>query len=270
MENYPIYIDGEAIGELRVERRGVRTIFDAACKPRPELLRISVYGESPDETGTGYPAQEGYLGVLAPDSGELRLHRVLSRSDMRQFPPDIHYVGRAGAGINTGTTGHADSKSGTTAAGSDAVQQGQTYAKPEHTGPGQRESGHMEAMSNAQAQAETWRQAEEQGQAQPAQPGKADETDTEQPAPDQDIHTQPPVPSRQAQQDAAPAPDACTELVWYSSPDGVLVSFDGSRTLAAFPAEDIRIPKNAVGIPRVIDGKDYLVFPTDNGKVSWN
>ena len=53
MEVYPITIDGEDAGTLRVEQRGARTVFTAECGMSPELLRISVYGGG----------KEGYLGV---------------------------------------------------------------------------------------------------------------------------------------------------------------------------------------------------------------
>ena len=61
MEVYPITIDGEDAGTLRVEQRGARTVFTAECGMSPELLRISVYGGG----------KEGYLGVLAPEDGAL-------------------------------------------------------------------------------------------------------------------------------------------------------------------------------------------------------
>ena len=63
MEQYPITIDGENAGTLTVEQQGARTVFTAECAMRPELVRISVYGGG----------REGYLGVLAPEGGMLRL-----------------------------------------------------------------------------------------------------------------------------------------------------------------------------------------------------
>ena len=86
MEIYPIMIDGELAGKLRVERQGARTAFDAECRMLPGLVRLSVYGGG----------QEGYLGVLAPEDGALRLRRVLSRSQMRGFPAEIESAERAG------------------------------------------------------------------------------------------------------------------------------------------------------------------------------
>lgn len=49
---------------------------------------------------------------------------------------------------------------------------------------------------------------------------------------------------------------------WYASPDGALVSFDGERELVALSPDDGRVPKNIPGQPRVIEGKEYLVYIT--------
>ena len=67
-----------------------------------------------------------------------------------------------------------------------------------------------------------------------------------------------------------PAPDpADQDCYWYASPDGALVCFDGTQNLLALPAGDPRIPSGAAGERRSVDGRDYLVFPTKNGKVQW-
>ena len=49
-------------------------------------------------------------------------------------------------------------------------------------------------------------------------------------------------------------------LLWYSRPDGSLVSFDGISMLLALPAE-LRAPVPGAA-ERVIEGKKYLVFRT--------
>ena len=84
METYPIIIDGALAGKLTVERQGPRTAFDAVCAMQPGLLRISVYGGG----------REGYLGLLAPEGERLTLHRVFSRSQLRDFPREIERVNR--------------------------------------------------------------------------------------------------------------------------------------------------------------------------------
>ena len=57
------------------------------------------------------------------------------------------------------------------------------------------------------------------------------------------------------------------DLLWFSTPDGTLVSFDGSRSLVALPIGDKRLPAGTQGAPRQIAGKNYLVFQTRNGRI---
>ena len=72
--------------------------------------------------------------------------------------------------------------------------------------------------------------------------------------------------AREQAPDPAPAGQDC---YWYASPDGALVCFDGTQNLLALPEGDARIPAGAAGERRSVDGRDYLVFPTKNGKVQW-
>ena len=83
---YPIVVDGTETGTLRVLADGIMTAFDARCKDPGTLLRLSVYGE-----------KEAYLGVMAPDgSGDVHLHRRLSRAALSAFPETIRFAGPAG------------------------------------------------------------------------------------------------------------------------------------------------------------------------------
>lgn len=84
---YPIVIDGELAGQLKVTRCGAVTEFDARCKMRPGIVRISVYGGE----------KEAVLGVLAPEGDSLCLRRRFSRTAMKEFPDCIETVERAGA-----------------------------------------------------------------------------------------------------------------------------------------------------------------------------
>ena len=70
------------------------------------------------------------------------------------------------------------------------------------------------------------------------------------------------TPSVQTDFRACPWPAEPPEegLLWYSRPDGSLVSFDGISTLLALPAE-LRAPVPGAA-ERVIEGKKYLVFRT--------
>ena len=78
--------------------------------------------------------------------------------------------------------------------------------------------------------------------------------------------------------EAAPEPEqpqeepdvkVCEEesLLWYSSPDGALVCFDGQHSLIALPVGDERIPEGFGGTRRVIEGREYIVYTTKNGRI---
>lgn len=84
-----------------------------------------------------------------------------------------------------------------------------------------------------------------------------------------------PVPEKEEKAEAEPEPEPPPvrreqDNYWYASPDGALVCFDGTRNLIALPLGDPRIPANARGERRRVDGRDYLVFPTKNGRVQWD
>lgn len=49
---------------------------------------------------------------------------------------------------------------------------------------------------------------------------------------------------------------------WYATSDGALVSRDGEIEMVALPPDDERVPKNFPGQPKVIEGKEYLVYIT--------
>lgn len=95
------------------------------------------------------------------------------------------------------------------------------------------------------------------------------------PEPAQAAMTQPePVPEQKpAEKPVAEPPPAPAkkeqDYYWYASPDGALVCFDGTRNLLALPEGDPRIPAGAAGERRSVDGRNYLVFPTKNGRVQW-
>ena len=56
-------------------------------------------------------------------------------------------------------------------------------------------------------------------------------------------------------------------LLWYSSPDGALVCFDGTRSLIALPVGDERILEGYEGHRRYVEGKEYIVYITKNGRI---
>lgn len=67
---------------------------------------------------------------------------------------------------------------------------------------------------------------------------------------------EPPCEVKQAE------PEYKSDLLWFSTPDGVLVSFDGTRNLVAVPSDAPGAPS---GIKRIICGREYVVFPGKPG-----
>ena len=72
-----------------------------------------------------------------------------------------------------------------------------------------------------------------------------------------------------ADTETAPAavPEDAAGLNWYASPDGALVCFDGTHNLIALPEGDERIPAGKTAQRRSIEGKDYLVYITIDGRI---
>ena len=100
------------------------------------------------------------------------------------------------------------------------------------------------------------------------------------PAPEADTPPEPeevppamPEPVQEEPPPAAPmpaqeeAPPALEDVYWYASPDGALVCFDGERNLIALPAGDERIPSGSGGWPRTIEGREYVIYRTKDGRL---
>ena len=63
------------------------------------------------------------------------------------------------------------------------------------------------------------------------------------------------------------APPGIEDLYWYASPDGALVCFDGTENLIALPLGDARIPGGGGGWRKRIEGRDYIVYRTKDGRL---
>ena len=212
METYPIMIDETLAGKLSVDRQGARTVFDAECRMLPGLVRLSVYGGG----------KEGYLGVLTPEDGKLRLRKALSRTQMREFPEEIESAERAGLDRTAPPVVETEAAAETEVAETEAAA-----APPE-------EAARETAVPEAPEAAETETAAE----------AETEETEAE----------------------TAEAPEL-PGLSWYSSPDGALVCFDGTRSLIALPLGDTRIPEEIPGERRTVEGREYLVYRTRDGRI---
>jgi len=95
----------------------------------------------------------------------------------------------------------------------------------------------------------------------------------EEPAPPEPVTEPDPASaceSPEEPQEEAPerVPEDAAGLNWYASPDGALVCFDGTHSLIALPEGDPRIPAGRRAERRSVEGKDYLVYITKNGKIA--
>ena len=172
--------------------------------------------------------REGYLGVLAPEDGALTLHRRLSRSAMKEFPTVIEAAGRAGLGCLAPCT-------------------------PETAGSGAAEAP-AEQMEAATHEMISETPHETEGAA-PA------EATPETPQNEMDAAKAETKPEKET------APPDIEDTYWYSSPDGALVCFDGENNLIALPVGDPRIPAGGGGWLRTVEGRDYMVYRTKNGRL---
>lgn len=77
----------------------------------------------------------------------------------------------------------------------------------------------------------------------------------------------PPEPVPESDAEDAAVPEDAGMLSWYASPDGALVCHDGARDLIALPLGDSRIPEGIPGRNRSIEGRDYLVYVTRDGRL---
>ena len=82
MEKYPIYIDGDKRGELRVYTEGLMTVFDARCDKAKGIVKLYVFGSE----------GKAYLGTMQPQGGGLRLVRRLSRAGLKNIPEKLEYA----------------------------------------------------------------------------------------------------------------------------------------------------------------------------------
>jgi len=205
-EKYPILSEGALVGELTVSREGLMTVFDANCRMTDDIVRLSVYGDG----------AEGYLGVMAPSEGRLRLRKVLSPNAMKAMPGVIEEVAFSGRSAVPVTETEVP----------EAVEAETDDVKAAEIEP-------QEAFA-------VFEQVEE--------PEAAALPDAKEP-------TQETITPQQE------------DTYWYPSSDGALVSYDGDKSLIAFPAGDSRVPDYIKPIEKTIEGTDYWVYITQDGKI---
>ena len=96
----------------------------------------------------------------------------------------------------------------------------------------------------------------------PPEPACEEEAPQAEPAEEPQAETEEPQPEAQTE-----APPGIEDLYWYASPDGALVCFDGTENLIALPLGDARIPGGGGGWRKRIEGRDYIVYRTKDGRL---
>ena len=94
-------------------------------------------------------------------------------------------------------------------------------------------------------------------------PPEPEPPEAEAPAPQpEEAPITPPEPPETEQ-----TPPGLEDVYWYASPDGALVCFDGDHNLIALPLGDARIPEGPGGWPKTVEGRDYIVYRTKDGRL---
>lgn len=93
------------------------------------------------------------------------------------------------------------------------------------------------------------------------------EPEEAQPAPPEPLEPEAPQPAPTDPPQTEQTPPGLEDVYWYASPDGALVCFDGEHNLIALPVGDARIPDGPGGWPKTVEGRDYIVYRTRDGRL---
>ncbi len=215
----PVYINQVEVGQLRISQDGLYTVFEAEAKSSSALVRLWAHGNG----------KSAYLGVMQPWSGGLWLRRKLSALERKSFPDPIRYASDSKTSKEfTEVSLHKDNN----------PENQEIEDTKEDLHKNQDKSDIMEEKSDIDDLHNIYRTENDGTVGRMSESLHKTETD---------LH-------------ACPWPAELPEdgLLWYSCPDGSLVSFDGISSLVALPAEPgAKLPRAA---ERVIEGKKYLVF----------
>lgn len=215
----PVYINQAEAGQLRISQDGLYTVFEADANNCSGLVRLWAHGSG----------KSAYLGLMQAWSSGLWLRRKLSALECRSFPDPIEYVSDCEADhqLTEVVLHNFESENESTI----SEEQSGLHNFESETAK-EREIADNNCLHNAFTEAQ--QTCEEQSHI--------------------DLH------NFETDLRACPWPANPPEagLLWYSRPDGSLVSFDGISSLVALPAEPgAKLPRAA---ERVIEGKKYLVF----------
>lgn len=254
--SYPILINGVQTGTLTVAREGLMTTFLAECADPGWLVRLAVYG----------PEGTGYLGVMIPEGGRLRLKKRLSRAALAGFPKQLSFAGPAGMETSRPEAGQAQPEPTPEQAPAPPA------AEAAPTAPAAERETPAEAPAVPAAQAA---EPVEQADPAPAEPPAAAEPEAAAP-PVPPAEPQPEPPKQSAPRPASPrrvptlppVPEAPGDINWFATPEGILVGTDGKNELVAIEADDVRLGVHGRGVLRRIEGKNYMIFKAHNGVAS--
>ena len=203
----PIYINQEKVGQLRIMRDGLYTVFEAEAKGSSGLVRLWTHGSG----------KSAYLGVMQTWSGGLWLRRKLSALELKSFPDPIEFVSDREAACQF-----------------TEIDLHNNFSESEST-----ISDEQYGLHNCNDKTDNSEKIQEniclhnnfEGLEQMCeQPSQEDLHNAE-----TNLHACP--------WPAEPPEDG---LLWYSRPDGSLVAFDGISSLIALPAEPgARLPRAA-------------------------
>ena len=237
--SYPILIDGVQTCTLTVARDGLMTVFLAECEDPGWLLRLAVYG----------PEGTGYLGVMIPEGGRLRLKKRLSRAALAGFPSQLRFAGPAGMAAPEEASGQPEPAE-------------EPAPEPEKASDAPAEAPAPARQAAASAVAE----ADEPAAPAPAEPS-ADRAAPE-PAAEKTAPAVPAAGAASRQATLPPVPEASGDINWFATPEGILVGTDGENELVAIEADDVRLGVHGRGVLRRIEGKNYMIFKAHNGVAS--
>ncbi len=226
---YPLLINGEERGKLKLEKQGLYTLMEAGAPGARGLVRLWVQGGG----------ELAYLGVMEPREGGLYLCRKLSRLEMSAFPGTIERA------VDRNMLGNLVYITNEKA--SDEVQAAKAKLQGEETCP---EAGQPEPAPET---GNRGREEPEYGKAE-VETGEEQEIEL---LPETGDGREPQIPEPVGPQ--GPGMESGEEeLLWTARRDGSLIARKGERYLVALPARLRSVPPGAR--LRRIGGREYLLF----------
>lgn len=229
--DYPLLLEGEERGILKLERQGLYTLIEATAPGAEGLVRLWVQGGG----------EETYLGVMEPRSGGLYLRRKLSRLEMSGFPEKIERASDSRLEEVYIIKEQAMEKDGGEPCPGEEFGEGIEKEAPDGRGE---------------------KQPEEDGTPPGLYRGREEEAPDgrEEKQPGENGAGQPPEDRmrEEAQLSLNRALEAQEELLWTARRDGSLIARVGEHYLVALPARLRSLPPGAR--LRRIGGREYLLF----------